>query len=1159
MDDSGAWTRLIDQRGTAGNGITTMEQQGLQYLSAHQFTKPSQRYMFIFWFILAGIAVLMGFQHMIGLMDRTFVGTVWIKCATSNHVARLFKAPRTTPAQGAMPQARSFVSRIMQAFQRRAFLSFNAGRLLAMVAILLPFLCLTFIGYDYIDSRRGMFAMDGSSMSQTQAQKRSVQWGIGTNSPVLFDKPEGSLPYHTWWTVGSRFGDLANALTPLVVLFALKQAPFALLSLPIFGAYSLDSLGFLHKWAGVLLWVYATVHTVTWLVQVGKDNQRVSHLWSMLFSVPRFRWAICAYIFLSLLVATSITPIRRNYYEFFYVSHVVCILGFMISTWAHHPRLGWWMLAALVLWGGERIMRIVRVMWINYSDRPSLLREAKHTPIPTQADEEQSNSMAMHSNDSRFASQADLAYSSENRAPLYGYAGQNLTASQLDLGLDGYPKNHMWINASDSVLRLPDLNKNPLQADQSDPGSMTLAQATSGNSHLREPILQPSQDGFLAAINSNSARGTPTPSSFTPRRPGTPARNGQAGTEAKRNYSGAPDAGISMAMAAPFRPVISHDLRLQLFPGYAFIQPLAGHMMRLVLRTASPLKWRPGQWVYLQLPRLSWFQSHPFTIASAFTKPKRRLGGHISGPDDDVDQLIMLLIRVRGGLTRRLWNLVQEESQRSDATTGTIAQPSAFPTLGKNNIPSQVHGVYLRAIVDGPYGSSGRIDWGAYQSAVIICGGSGVSYGISVLDHLCRDIARVLRGEDVRGKFGRAFHLRRICFVWIMREFAHLQWAASAIRLCLEMLPPSHLNVQMYVTHVNQKEVVKPVNPQTPFGSPSMSVQSHTDGLPYHAVSSGSGAHETSNNPMSHIIEDNHLDPMALGTDDLTQFDQEHDEPLTEMDRIINEHIMREGKLRRAKSRKRSVRRRQRPLPVSRIAETSDFATQHADYQATSELNGEYVRDFAQDNFVERLINAPGSLMAFTEQAFNPARSEALPLSAAQGSNTPNELRNGSFTPDIGRVMSPAPMVVSGQSSSPSGLASSPNHPQDYFSVQHHSSPPVSNDTYPPPPPSSMPGPYLNVDSSHSEPNPLIANLDASEISDFDVVAELTRAGYPKLDQILAREMDKSMGRTMTACCGPEGLLAVVRAIVAKHISIHRVRHGDWRGHASLYGESYET
>ncbi|WFD41652.1 hypothetical protein MPSI1_000284 [Malassezia psittaci] len=1159
MDDSGAWEGAIEKCGTAINMITTMEQQGLQYLSAHQFTKPSERYMFIFWFILAGIGVLMGVQHMIGLMDRTFLGTIWIKCATSNHVARLLKAPRTTPAQGAMPQARSLVSRVMHAFQRRAFLSFNAGRLSAIIAILLPILCLTFIGYDYIDSRRGMFEMDGSSMSQTQAQKRSVHWGIGSNSPVLFTKPDGSLSYHTWWTVGSRFGDLANALTPLVVLFALKQAPFALLSLPIFGAYSLDSLGFLHKWAGMLLWVYATVHTVTWLVQVGKDNERIPHLWSMLLSVPRFRWAICAYIFLSLLVATSITPIRRNYYEFFYVSHVVCILGFLISTWAHHPRLGWWMLAALVLWGGERITRIVRVMWINYSDKPSLLREAKHTSIPTQAEEDQRSSMGMHFNDSRDASQADLAYPSGNRTPLYGYTGQNPTASQLDLGLDGYPKNRLSINASDSVLRLPDLNNDPLRPDLSDPGSMTLAQATLANSNHRKPVLQPSQDGFLAAQNSNLARGTQTPGSATPCRPGTPVANRQAAMEAKRNLSGAPDVGLSMAMAAPFRPVISHDLCLQLFPGYAFIQPLAGHMLRLVLRTASPLRWRPGQWVYLQLPRLSWFQSHPFTIASTFTKPKRRLGGDTSGPNDDVDQLIMLLIRVRGGLTRRLWKLVQEESQRSDATTGTIAQPSAFPTLGRSNIPSQVRGVYMRAIVDGPYGSSGRIDWGAYQSAVIICGGSGVSYGISVLDHLCRDIARVLRGEDVRGKFGRPFHLRRICFVWIMREFAHLQWAASAIRLCLEMLPPSNLNVQMYVTHVNQKEVVKPVNTQSPFGSPSMSVQSHTDGLPYHAVSSSSASHEMSNNPMSHIIQDNHLDPMALGTDDLTQFDQEHDEPLTAMDRIINEHIMREGKLRRAKSRKRSVRRRQRPRPTSRVTEASDFATQHADYQASSDLNGENVRDSAQDNFVERPINAPGSLMAFTEQAFNPARPEVLPLGATPGSNTPNELRSGSFSPDALRAMSPAPMVMSSQPSSPSGVLNSSNNPQDYFSLQPHGSPPMSNDTYPPPPPSSMPEHYLNVNLSDNEPNPLIANLDASEISDFDVVAELTRAGYPNLNQVLAREMERSEGRTMTACCGPEGLLAVVRAIVAKHISIHRVRHGDWRGHASLYGESYET
>ncbi|MGC4421187.1 ferric reductase-like transmembrane domain-containing protein, partial [Streptococcus suis] len=44
-----------------------------------------------------------------------------------------------------------------------------------------------------------------------------------------------------------------------------------------------------------------------------------------------------SYGFLTALTALSIAPIRRHYYETFYVVHVICIIGFMVSAWLHHP------------------------------------------------------------------------------------------------------------------------------------------------------------------------------------------------------------------------------------------------------------------------------------------------------------------------------------------------------------------------------------------------------------------------------------------------------------------------------------------------------------------------------------------------------------------------------------------------------------------------------------------------------------------------------------------------------------------------------------------------------------------------------------------------------------------------------------------------------
>ncbi|WFC94560.1 hypothetical protein MBRA1_001192 [Malassezia brasiliensis] len=1107
--------------------------QGMTYLDAHELSKPSERYVYIFWILLACMGLALGLEHLVGLTDRTFFGALWCKWSTSNHVARLLRAPRPLPQGAALPYTRSFFRRAVSFLQRHAFLSFNLGRLTAIVVILLPVLCLTFIGYDYIDPRRGVFEMDTST--KTTLTKRSVAWGIGEHTPISFEKPSGTLPYHTWWTIGSRTGDMSNALTPLVVLFALKQVPFALMALPIFGSFSLDSLSFLHKWAGCLLWVYATVHTVTWLIQVANDAHRIPNLWNILLHVPRFRWAVCAYIFLTLLVIFSITPFRRAHYEIFYVTHVVCVLGFMIATWAHHPQLGWWMLAALLLWMLERLTRIVRVMWINYSEKPSLLREAKHAPLANGGEHELSTYPSIYSTDALNASRADFSAPSGLVSPLFPYGAKNASISAVDLGAEPLPK----LPVSHSAYSLQDVGSLPPPSGTSDGRGDVPMQPLAPAPHTYPPSPGPrnawQSSAALSQVHSADSHAAD--------------RDGREG-------GAVPEHGVPMALAAPFRPVISQDLRMQLFPGYAFIQPLAGNMMRLVLRTASPLRWRPGQWLYLQLPRLSWFQSHPFTIASSFTKPKHGFGPGDVVAEEDCEQLVLLLIRMRGGLTRRLWDYVQRECQVPQVGASSLSHPTTFPVLGHETVPSQVRGVYMRAIIDGPYGSSGRIDWGAYQSAVLVCGGSGVSYGMSVLEHLCRKISRVLRGEDVRGLYGRPFLLRRVCFVWVMREFAHLQWAASALRLCLEMLPPENLHVQMYVTHVNQKQVVEHHSPSlSSTGSPSMPTHPNSDATGTGAVSFSVPGTEPGN-IASRVVQGNDLDHVALGGDDLTQFDQEEDGPLTAMDRLMNEHIMREGKMRRAQSRKRSIRRRQRTrAPSPPPAPSTGYARQHADWQARNELQN--ARNAPRDAHIERPIATPGSLMAFTEQAFAPPN--ATPGFTALVPPTPLETPSheaGSVeTPGAARVMSPAPLVTGGTPLSPTmGVQGTSAEPQDYFSIPPHAGTSPTSGAMP------LPRHAANDHASVPMPPPeMTANLDASEISDFEIVAELTRAGYPKLDEIIGNEMERANGRTMTACCGPAGLLAVVRAIVAKHINVYQVWRGDLRGHANLYGESYDT
>jgi hypothetical protein len=104
---------------------------------------------------------------------------------------------------------------------------------------------------------------------------------------------------------------------------------------------------------------------------------------------------------------------------------------------------------------------------------------------------------------------------------------------------------------------------------------------------------------------------------------------------------------------------------------------------------------------------------------------------------------------------------------------------------------------------------------------------------------------------------------------------------------------------------------------------------------------------------------------------------------------------------------------------------------------------------------------------------------------------------------------------------------------------------------------------------------PVQFDISEEEVLDMNVVAEHTRPGKPKLDRILADEVERSQGPVMVACkvytslvfdgahlfcpgCGPTSLNAMVRKIIAAQIDPGRVWRGDMRGSISLISEEFE-
>jgi hypothetical protein len=100
--------------------------------------------------------------------------------------------------------------------------------------------------------------------------------------------------------------------------------------------------------------------------------------------------------------------------------------------------------------------------------------------------------------------------------------------------------------------------------------------------------------------------------------------------------------------------------------------------------------------------------------------------------------------------------------------------------------------IYIRAQVDGPFGSARRVRWNDYSTAVIICGGSGISFGASICDHICQLISR------------NATQTQRVRLCWVAREYAEIAWVAGQLYRCQQMVPADRLEISIFVTNASK-------------------------------------------------------------------------------------------------------------------------------------------------------------------------------------------------------------------------------------------------------------------------------------------------------------------------------------------------------------------
>ncbi|XP_006454677.1 hypothetical protein AGABI2DRAFT_189922 [Agaricus bisporus var. bisporus H97] len=196
------------------------------------------------------------------------------------------------------------------------------------------------------------------------------------------------------------------------------------------------------------------------------------------------------------------------------------------------------------------------------------------------------------------------------------------------------------------------------------------------------------------------------------------------------------------------------------------------------LRIIKPsFKYTPGQWLFVQIPELSKFQWHPFTITSA--------------PEDPY---VSIHIRQVGDWTESL-------GERLGVGPAMVSSMTKDAMMGKEKGFDQGQGdfveldttysaISLPALrIDGPYGAPTEDVFNA-EVAILIGAGIGVTPFASILKHMW-----------YRQKRNTLKSLRRVEFFWICRDSPSFGWFQSLLKeVEAAQADPNFLRINIYLT-----------------------------------------------------------------------------------------------------------------------------------------------------------------------------------------------------------------------------------------------------------------------------------------------------------------------------------------------------------------------
>ena len=206
----------------------------------------------------------------------------------------------------------------------------------------------------------------------------------------------------------------------------------------------------------------------------------------------------------------------------------------------------------------------------------------------------------------------------------------------------------------------------------------------------------------------------------------------------------------------------------------AEVEALPGDAVRITLRVAKPWKFKPGQHVYMYMPSVGLWTSHPFSLA--WSQEAETVTGGKELPIARQDILstktisMSLIIRRRTGFTDKLWNKAERSAGGKFMTT---------------------------AFVEGPYGNQ---NFQSYGTVMLFAAGVGITHQVP---HVRDLVAAYANGTCAT---------RKVVLVWIIRSPEHLEWIRPWMTQILSMEKRRDiLKILLFVTRPRStKEIHSP-------------------------------------------------------------------------------------------------------------------------------------------------------------------------------------------------------------------------------------------------------------------------------------------------------------------------------------------------------------